>query len=371
MGVTDARVQDGERLRGLTAGARIAFFSGKGGVGKTTLAAATALAEADAGRRVLLVSTDPAHNLGHLFGMRLGDAPVPVAGMGAGGKAEVGRGKTGHESAGRLDLLELDPAATTQKHLRQVGATIRGMMPEHLHREVDKYLRLAAEAPGTHEASVLERIAELTEQVADPDAGDSSAASSGAAGAKTGRHGSTYDLVLFDTAPSGHTARLMELPELMTAWTDGLLKRRDASERLGEALVGLGGKSSANESRDAEIRAVLTRRRERFARMREALSDAEKTAFVLVLAAERLPVAETIEFADQLRRQRIGVRSLVVNKRSPADAGDFLARRRAAEDGFVAELGTALPKLPVLNVRLAPEEIRGVDGLREVPGLVE
>ncbi|MBG6085056.1 ArsA family ATPase [Zhihengliuella flava] len=343
-------------LRGLTRGTRIAFFSGKGGVGKTTLAAATALAEADAGRRVLLVSTDPAHNLGHLFGLRLGDAPVPVLGAGT---------RAADDGAGRLELLELDPAATTQRHLREVGGTIRGMMPEHLHREVDKYLKLAAEAPGTHEASVLERIAELTEHVTDASGNERARAGAGRT------DGAGYDLVLFDTAPSGHTARLMELPELMTAWTDGLLKRRDASERLGEALVGLGGKSSANESRDAEIRAVLTRRRERFARLREALSDAQCTAFVLVLAAERLPVAETIEFADQLRRQRIGVRSLVVNKRSPADAGEFLARRRAAEEGLVAELRAALPTLPLLNVTLAPEEIRGVDGLREVPGLVE
>ncbi|RZU63609.1 ArsA family ATPase [Zhihengliuella halotolerans] len=341
-------------LTALAAGARVVFFSGKGGVGKTTLAAATAVAEADAGRRVLLVSTDPAHNLGHLFGARLTDAPTALI-----------QHDDGACGAGRLDALELDPAAATEKHLREVGATIRALMPEHLHREVDKYLRLASEAPGTHEASVLERIAELTEQVAgeaDPAGRQSTASAQPEVG---------YDVVIFDTAPSGHTARLMELPEMMTAWTDGLLKRREASEKFGAALVGLGGKSGAAETRDARIRSVLTRRRTRFAKLRELLSDPARCAFVLVLAAERLPVAETIEFAGQLRAQGIGVRSLVVNKRSPADAGEFLARRRAQEKPFVADLASALPGVPVLNLRLAAEEIRGLDGLRSVPGLAE
>ncbi|WP_309080549.1 ArsA family ATPase [Zhihengliuella sp.] len=324
-----------EALRGLAAGARVVFFSGKGGVGKTTTAAATAVALADAGERVLLVSTDPAHNLGHLFERRLKDTPSTLATTAAGG---------------RLDALEIDPAAATAGHLKEVGATIRAMMPEHLHREVDKYLRLAADAPGTHEASVLERIAELTEELTDTDG---------------------YDVVVFDTAPSGHTARLMALPDLMTAWTDGLLRRREASERFGEAVVGLGGKRQAEDNRDARIRSVLTRRRDRFARLRGLLADRDRCAFVLVLAAERLPVAETIEFHEQLRAQGIGVRALVINKRSPGDAGEFLARRRKAEERYVAELRQAVPDPPVLNIRLAPDELRGLDGLWSLPDLVE
>ncbi|GHC99867.1 ArsA family ATPase [Zhihengliuella salsuginis] len=347
-------------LRSLTHGARVVFFSGKGGVGKTTLAAATAVAESDAGRRVLLVSTDPAHNLGHLFGTRLADSPTTLS---------------THDDGGRLDALEIDPAATSERHLKEVGKTIRAMMPEHLHREVDRYLRLAAEAPGTHEASVLERIAELTEQVVGDEAPAPDAHGGTAPGRADGRAGRTrdagYDVVVFDTAPSGHTARLMELPEMMTAWTDGLLKRREASEKFGAAVAGLGGKSDAADARDAQIRSVLTRRRKRFARLRELLADAERTAFVLVLAAERLPVAETIEFAQQLHRQGIGVRSLVVNKRSPAGAGDFMARRRSQEEPFVADLAAALPRTPVLNIQLAPDEIRGLEGLLAVPDLLE
>ncbi|GAA3712918.1 ArsA family ATPase [Zhihengliuella alba] len=340
-----------EALRGLAAGARVVFFSGKGGVGKTTTAAATAVALADAGERVLLVSTDPAHNLGHLFERRLRDKPSRLATTDAGG---------------RLDAVEIDPAAATARHLKEVGATIRGMMPEHLHREVEKYLRLAADAPGTHEASVLERVAELTEDFTADLAENPAEASAGGS-----RPADRYDVVVFDTAPSGHTARLMALPDLMTAWTDGLLRRREASEKFGEAVVGLGGKRQAQDSRDSRIRSVLTRRRERFARLRALLADESRCAFVLVLAAERLPVAETVEFHEQLRAQGIRVRALVVNKRSPGKEGEFMERRRAAEERHVAELRRSVPGPPVLNVRLAPDEIRGLDGLGRVPELVE
>ena len=344
-------------LRALGLDARVMFFSGKGGVGKTTLAAATAVARADTGERVLLVSTDPAHNLGHLFECRLGDAPrTLIDSDGAGG--------------GRLDVVEMDPAAITARHLKDVGATIRRMMPEHLHHEVDKYLKLAADAPGTHEAAVLERIAELTETSFDRAAPVAEAPGLGRFGRSAGS-AADYDVLIFDTAPSGHTSRLMALPEMMTAWTDGLLRRRAASEKFGEALVGLGGARKDEDSRDARIRQLLTRRRKRFAGLRELLTDESRTAFVLVLAAERLPVAETIEFHEHLRSQGISVRALLVNKRSPRDAGDFLAQRRSAEDRHVAELNRALPGLPEMNLRLSPGEIRGIDGLRAVPSLIE
>ncbi|MEO7131409.1 MAG: ArsA family ATPase, partial [Dermatophilaceae bacterium] len=170
----------------LVARRKVLFVGGKGGVGKTTVASSLALAAARAGRSTLVVSTDPAHNLGHLWDRPVGDETVRLA--------------------ENLDGLEIDPKRTTDEHLAAVGATMRRLMPEHLSGEIDKHLNLAREAPGTHEAAVLERIAETVEDAE-----------------------GHYDLVVFDTAPSGHTARLMSLPETMSAWTEGLLKRQDRS----------------------------------------------------------------------------------------------------------------------------------------------
>lgn len=312
---------------------KVLFFGGKGGVGKTVTASATALHQARTGRNVLLVSTDPAHNLGHLWDQPVGDEPV-----------EVFRTQDG---AGSVHGVEIDPQATIDQYLAEVGQTLRDFMPEHLHPQVTKHLELAAQTPGTHESAMLERMAIIIEEGL--------------------QH---YDLVVFDTAPTGHTARLMALPEIMTFWTEGLLTRRTKAEKFGAAIRALDGdddpQSASGANRDRRIRQMLYRRKTRFETMRNVLTDAKLTSFVIVLIPERVPVLETIELYESLRETGIDVGGFVINRVSPTDAGEFLASRREREEHHITALRTQLPKVPVDIVPLLIRDLVGTAALTEL-----
>ncbi|MDO5492437.1 MAG: ArsA family ATPase [Nesterenkonia sp.] len=323
-------------LNALSRSVQVLFLGGKGGVGKTSTASAVALHRARAGGRVLLVSTDPAHNIGHLWEREIGDDVVTLFRDADGDGA----------SAGRLDAVEVDPRRTVRAHVREVGQTLRSMMPEHLHRQVDEHLRMAEDSPGTHESALLERIAELVEQSLDD-----------------------YDLIVFDTAPSGHTARLMALPETMTVWTEGLLARRDRAERFGAAVRALDRDDDPATQRDRRIRAVLTRRRTRFEQLRDVLRDERRCAFVVVLTPERLPVLESAELVTDLQGSGVRVGGLVVNRLSPDDAGEYLARRREQELRHVESLRELLPEMEVQTVPLLPGDVVGADAVGRLADL--
>lgn len=310
---------------------RLLFVGGKGGVGKTSLASAIALARARQGGRVLVVSTDPAHNLGHLWEREVGDEPVRLT----------------TTAEGVLDGMEIDPERTIERHLAAVEQTMVRLLPERQHAQAREHLARARHAPGSHESAVLERIAEAAE---------------------LGER--EYDLVVFDTAPSGHTLRLLALPGQLAGWTETLLRNRDRSERFSAAMRGLTGKADAVSSSEAELRRTLQRRRERFSRLQEAITDADSCAFVVVFTAEALPVAETLEVVEALRAMHVHVAALIANRRSPSDAGELLRARREVEDRHLAGVHSAVPGTPVVEVPLIAGELTGAQALGRLAHLL-
>lgn len=305
---------------------RLLFFGGKGGVGKTTMANATALALAKRGAKVLVVSTDPAHNLGHLWDTTIGD-------------------KVTFLFEDRLAGLEIDPEQTSRDHFVEVAHTVRRMMPEHLHGEVDRYFRHAIDSPGAHEAALLERIAHLSLETADD-----------------------WDTVVFDTAPTGHTLRLLEMPQFLTTWAEGMMGRAKKTAQFHEALQALPGSADEPDTgpvaqRNAKIREILDRRGQLFSRFHKLLTSKRSTGFVIVTLAERLPVAETLAMRDQLQKAKIPIAGVIVNRRSPADAAGMLSQRRTLENGHLVQLQRDLKKIPIIEIELQGDELAGMDAI--------
>ncbi len=320
---------------------QLVFVGGKGGVGKTTIAAAVAVAAADQGRRCLLVSTDPAHSLGDIFGREIGDR-----------QQELGPDLWG---------VEIDPDREAARHIDTVKAQMKALVHPRLYGEVDRQLDLARDAPGSAEAALLERVATLM-----------------------GHDGSRYDLVIFDTAPSGHTVRLLSLPEVMGAWMDGLLRHRQRAGRLTAALGRLGGGPAAGDelalidtpadhepgSREAQIHERLQARRRTFLVARERLLDQATTAFVLVMNADKLSILESRRVRDLLSRFDVGVWGVVVNRLLPSAAGNFLAARRTQEQAYRTEIDRLFARVPRVAVPLLERDVHGTDALRQVGALL-
>lgn len=338
-------------LNALASSRRALFIGGKGGVGKTSTASAVAWDQARQGRKVLVVSTDPAHNLGHLWERQVGDSPVPLWRPSVTGTAGDAGAAGAASNEGLLDGVEIDPDATSQRHLAQVTATLKDLMPPHLHKQVEQHVQLSAHSPGTHESATLERMADLVTH-----------------------NGHDYDLMIFDTAPSGHTARLLALPEIMTTWTEGLLQRRSKAEKFGAAVRAFDDNddpdSSVGAGRDRRIRQVLTQRKIKFEGLRRLVTDSRQCSFVIVLAPERLPVLESVELYRQLTSLGVDVAGLVVNRLSPTDQGDFLAQRRVAEDRCVQDLRASLPQVPIQGAPLLPYPPTGESGVQMLAELL-
>jgi arsenite-transporting ATPase len=317
---------------------RIVLVGGKGGVGKTTTAGALALMAAESGRRTLIVSTDPAHSLGDVFDTRIGNEETSLV--------------------PNLSGLEIDPEAEAERHIAAVKMSMKSLVAPKMYREIDRQLDLARHSPGTMEAALLERMADLMAEARQ-----------------------RFDLLIFDTAPSGHTIRLLSLPEILGAWSDGMLGHRDRSRKLGDLLkvfgrdhsredefgmIG-GSKEEPDDSRDGRIRDILLTRRRKFHRARELLTDPAVTAFLLVINAERLPILESKKTLALLRQFNIPVTGMIVNRLLPPEAdGEFLRERRVQEDEYRAEIDETFAELQKVYLHLLPHDVHGVETLREI-----
>ncbi len=279
---------------------RFLFFTGKGGVGKTSLACASAIALADRGRRVLLVSTDPASNLDEVLGQQLASTPTRIPGV------------------PNLLALNIDPEAAARAYREKLVGPYRDKLPEAIVRGMEEQLSGAC----TMEIAAFDEFSRLLGQ---PEAT------------------AEFDHVIFDTAPTGHTLRLMTLP---TAWTGFLDTNTTGNSCLGP-LAGLQQQRLIYENAVA------------------ALADGQRTTLVLVSRTQKAALAEAERTSIELAA--IGVRNqrLILNglfKASDSDPVAMALERRGSK--ALKTSATFLARLPVTEVPLHAHNLIGLPALR-------
>lgn len=275
---------------------RALFFTGKGGVGKTTVSCLAALHLAQQGRRVLLLTTDPASHIGQVLDVPVTDTPTPVPG------------------APGLWAAQIDPKRATEEYKARILEEARGRHSD----EMLQALREELESPCTEEIAAFDKFTEYAD-------------------------GDGWDTVVFDTAPTGHTLRLLALPfdysrqvEMMVATTqNGVALRADT--------------------------------RSRFDRIIARLRDADRTLFAFVVYPESTPVVEAHRASLDLAAAGIPTQLVVANQVITAEQATnaFFRRRREMQQKYLSEIDRRFG-VPVLEIPLLDEEPRGIARLERI-----
>ncbi|CAG0987480.1 Arsenical pump-driving ATPase [Anaerolineales bacterium] len=281
------------------------FFSGKGGVGKTSMACAHAVRYADEGRRTLIVTTDPASNLADVFEQKIGHQVTPIAGV------------------PNLSAIEIDPDIATQEYIDRAMQPLRAAFPAQMVQVMEEQMS----GPCTAEVAAFDRFTDFLDVPSD--------------------NGLVFDIVIFDTAPTGHTIRLLELP---SEWSQSI---DAASTGSGQTCIG-----PAAAIQDAK---------HKYERALTAMRQSEQTSFVFVLHPEAISIKETRRAIDELRKLDVQNYRLIVNGIIPPEGAQnpLFAARTEMQARYLNQINAEL-SYPTQRMTLQAGEIKGVEILRQV-----
>ena len=304
------------------------LFGGKGGVGKTTSACSTAIWTAKSGIKTLLVSSDPAHSTSDSLNFKLNNEPTPVKGV------------------ENLWGLELDLEATLESIMPTLSSALENttsgnfspfMMPsedmDEIKDEVSNLNSAQLMLPGLDEALAFDRLLRYVEDT-------------------------EYDLIIFDTAPTGHTIRFLSLPELLELWTNKVLKIFRAMGGIKTMLFG--------SKQEKKIKEELERFSKRVAHIRRIISNPEITRFTLVTIPESMAVSETIRASNQLSEFDIEINGVIINRLTPDLDHEYLISRRKIELNYVEELSEYFSNKKIAKIELGNSDVHGINLLEEM-----
>ena len=319
-------------LKDLLLNLKMIMFGGKGGVGKTSCAVSSAIWTAEHGRNTLIISTDPAHSLGDSLGFELPPGvPTPI------------------KDIDNLTALEINPKVnmaefnglTNINPLKEMGM---GGIMENMPLLGDLEDLSASNPPGIDEALAFGKILEFIETEHD------------------------YDLVVFDTAPTGHTLRFLSLPETLSSWIGKLIKMR---LKLGNMFGTLKRFFTRDEKKGDNSLEVLKKLNDAILNAREDLIDPTKNSFIIVMIPEEMAILETGRLLDELIKYNIPVSNIVVNQlyQNTTELCDFCKSRREMQQRNLIKIrDTFKEKLHknLIEVPLFKEEVREYDKLLEM-----
>jgi arsenite-transporting ATPase len=298
------------------------FFGGKGGVGKTVLAGATALWFAQQGRRTLLASTNPVHSLTSLLDQDVFGKPTPITGV------------------SNLMAYEIDTRETIQRSKKEIREKINWFLKfADIKTKADEFVESATMNPAFEESAMFENMIDLMFQ-------------------------DEYDVYVFDTAPTANARRLLGMSSVYSLWVNKMVKSREEAKSLRELLS-----YSRHRQEKDPLMEYLLNFRERMQHAKELLTDPELTAFFFVTLPEALPIAVITRFINWFTEFGIPVGGVVVNmlidqEGIAADAPGFVRNRVAMQADYMDQIWKTFDGGVRAIVPLFETEVRGVDMLR-------
>lgn len=295
------------------------FFGGKGGVGKTALAGATALWLAGKGKRTLLASTNPVHSLSGLLGQFVFGAPTTVL--------------------DNLWAYEIDTKETIERSKKEIREKIQWFLKfADISTKADDFVESATMNPAFEESAMFENMIDLMLK-------------------------DDYDIYVFDTAPTANARRLLGMSKVYSLWVDKMLKSREEARSLREML------SFSKKKEEDPLMNYLIQFRQRMGQARQRLTDQEKTAFFFVTLAEALPIAVISRFIGWFEDFGIPVGGVIVNMLLDKaalgdDVPEFVRNRVRMQEEYLQTIWEKFNGAVRALVPLFDQEVRGCPMLR-------
>ncbi|TDJ85815.1 ArsA family ATPase [Campylobacter volucris] len=251
---------------------RVVFVGGKGGVGKSTMSSSIAKMLSLSGKKVLLISTDPAHNLKDIFDI-----------------------EKNNQFNTNLQILELNPQKEAKEYVENVSKATKELISPNSYEMLDNYYKIVKESAIAQESAMFDKLIKIISE------------------------DTNFDHIIIDTAPTGHTLRLFKMPKNLKIWSELLLKQREKNSNLQNIIGNIEGKDILKDN--------LENRHLRYSKFLNILKDNHQCAILLVLNLEKLPINETLRAIEELQIENITPFAIIINKIPPNSNDEFFKTR--------------------------------------------